>query len=111
MREALEHEFGVPVRWVGRRSRNTHENARRSAAILRADGVTRVVLVAHSFDMPRATRNSRRQASRRCRRRPASPTRASMSARLDFVPSAAGLQRSYYALYELYAEIWRRLAG
>ena len=30
MREALEREFGIPVRWVEQRSRTTHENALRS---------------------------------------------------------------------------------
>ena len=54
MRDALEHEFGIPVRWVEQRSRTTHENALQSAEILRAAGVQHVVLVAHSFDMPRA---------------------------------------------------------
>ncbi len=34
MRSALEREFGVPVRWVEPQSRNTHENAARSAEIL-----------------------------------------------------------------------------
>src|SRR5215471_14281474 len=35
MREALEHEFDVPVRWAEERSRTTHENALYSAAMLR----------------------------------------------------------------------------
>ena len=54
MQEALEREFGIPVRWAEDRSRNTHENAVRSAEILRAAGIHRVVLVGHGFDMPRA---------------------------------------------------------
>ncbi len=55
MREALTGEYGVEVKWAEDRSRNTHENAVRSAEILHAAGVGRVVLVAHGFDMPRAT--------------------------------------------------------
>ena len=54
MREALKNEFGVDVRWAEDASRTTRENAQRSAALLRAEGVTRVVLVAHGFDMRRA---------------------------------------------------------
>ncbi|MEO8347252.1 MAG: YdcF family protein, partial [Betaproteobacteria bacterium] len=54
MRTALEGEFGIPVRWAEDRSRNTHENAVRSAEILSAAGIQRVVLVGHGFDMPRA---------------------------------------------------------
>ncbi len=111
MKAALEGEFGVPVRWLEDRSRNTHENARMSAALLTADGVTRVVLVAHSFDMPRATAEF---AAAGIATIPAPTGIADTSddfSALDFVPNAAGLQQSYYALYELYAEIWRRLAG
>ena len=52
MRQSLEEEFGVPVRWIEPESRNTHENAVRSAEILRAEGIREVVLVAHAFDMP-----------------------------------------------------------
>src|SRR5438067_4141467 len=54
MQDALEHEFGVPVRWAESRSRNTHENALRSAEILHREHISNVVLVAHSFDMYRA---------------------------------------------------------
>ena len=53
MRQSLEEEFGVPVRWIEPESRNTHENAVRSAEILRAEGIREVVLVAHEFDMER----------------------------------------------------------
>src|SRR5438876_7691376 len=45
MREALEREFYVPVRWAETRSRNTHENALQSAQILRAERISRIVLV------------------------------------------------------------------
>ena len=39
MREALERDFGVKVRWVENASRDTAENARLSAPILKAAGV------------------------------------------------------------------------
>ncbi len=54
MRNALESEFGVRVRWLEDRSRNTHENAQFTAARLEQEGVKRVVLVAHGLDMRRA---------------------------------------------------------
>ena len=41
MRDALETEFGVPVRWVETDSRNTFENAVNSAALLKAIGFQR----------------------------------------------------------------------
>ena len=111
MKEALESEYGVTVRWAEDRSRTTHENAVMSAALLRAAGVSRVVLVAHGFDMPRATAEF---AAAGIATLPA-PTglagRARDVALLDFVPSVVGLQGSYYALYELYANAVRRIAG
>jgi uncharacterized SAM-binding protein YcdF (DUF218 family) len=54
MRVALEQEFAVPVRWLETKSRTTHENAKFAAVLLRDAGIDRVVLVAHSMDMPRA---------------------------------------------------------
>jgi len=109
MRAALQDEFGVPVRWIEDQSRNTHENALMAAAILRPAGVTRVVLVAHGFDMPRATAEF---AAAGVETIPA-PTGLLAPRReetlLDYFPSVEGLQWSYYALYELYAEAARRL--
>jgi uncharacterized SAM-binding protein YcdF (DUF218 family) len=100
MRESLEQEFGVPVRWAESLSRNTHENAVRSAEILRAAGIARVVLVAHGFDMQRA----RAEFSAAGIATVAAPTGLLSTEPFtwgDFVPSVAGLQLSYYALYEI----------
>jgi uncharacterized SAM-binding protein YcdF (DUF218 family) len=104
MRSALVNEYGVAVRWTEARSRNTHENAIESAAILKADRVQRVVLVGHSFDFPR-TRNEFEAAGIAVIAAPIAipsrtPTRAG-----DFLPTPAGLQLSYYALYEMLANV------
>ena len=106
MREALEGEFGVPVRWTESESRNTHENAVRSARILVAARVTRVVLVTHSFDMPRATAEF---ASQGIESIPAATGIANgeIDTVLDVLPSLAALQGSYFALYEIIANTWR----
>lgn len=102
MRNALVQEYGVPVRWIETRSRNTHENALRSAEMLRASGVSRIVLVGHSFDFPR-TRNEFVAAGMEVIVAPIGipPERPFDVA--DFVPNPRGLQRSYYALYEILA--------
>ena len=107
MREALANEYGVDVRWVEDRSRTTHENAVESAAILRAAGVRRVVLVAHSFDMPRATSEFASQGIETI----AAPTgivTLRVDSPLDFLPSVMGIEGSYYALYEMLANAVRR---
>lgn len=56
MRAVLTEEFGVPVRWVEDHSRDTHENAQFSAAMLREAGLQRVVLVTHALHMKRAVK-------------------------------------------------------
>ncbi len=56
MRRVLRDEFGVAVRWVEGESDNTRENALNSAAMLKREGVTRVLLVTHAWHMPRAWR-------------------------------------------------------
>jgi uncharacterized SAM-binding protein YcdF (DUF218 family) len=110
MRESLESEFGVPVRWVESRSRTTHENALRSAEILRGEGIGRVVLVAHGFDMRRATAEFAAQGIETI---PA-PTGMSGFAGysfLDFLPSMKGFELSYFAIYEIIANIVRIASG
>lgn len=48
MRDLLEREFGVDVRWFDERARTTAGNAREAAVLLRDAGVSRVVLVTHA---------------------------------------------------------------
>lgn len=110
MKRALEEEFGVPVRWTETRSRDTRTNAVESAAILLPLGITRILLVAHSLDMPRA---SAEFASAGLRVTPA-PTvlttnTMSFDHPIELLPSMGALNSSYYALYEILAETVRRV--
>jgi uncharacterized SAM-binding protein YcdF (DUF218 family) len=109
MQAALESEFGQPVQWLEERSRTTHENALRSAEILRAAGIRHVILVAHNFDMRRARAEF---ADAQIETTPA-PTGGNVGhpgALLDFLPSMSGLRGSYYALYEISANIVRAIS-
>ncbi len=54
MRNALEQDFGLKVRWVEATSLDTRDNARNSAAILTPLGIRRVVLVSHAAHLLRA---------------------------------------------------------
>jgi uncharacterized SAM-binding protein YcdF (DUF218 family) len=109
MQQSLQSEFGVEVRWIEDHSRNTHENALRSSEILRAAGISRVVLVAHSFDMPRATAEFA-AAGITCIPAPTGIQSGGPFATMDFVPSLGGLQGSYYALYEIAANVVRLIS-
>lgn len=106
MGSALEREFGVPVRWLETQSRNTHENAVRSAEILSAVKISRIVLVAHSFDMPRARAEFAAQGIDAIPA-PTGIPGAQIDSALDVLPSMAALQASYFALYEILANAVR----
>jgi uncharacterized SAM-binding protein YcdF (DUF218 family) len=108
MRDALAGEYGVDVRWLEERSRNTHENARYSSELLRRAGVKRVVLVAHEFDMPRATAEFADAGIETVIAPTGLRSRGSWSA-MDLVPSPVALQASHDALYELLANAVRPL--
>lgn len=54
MARALEDVFSIPVVWREIQSRNTLENARFSADLLRDAGIQRIALVSQAWHLPRA---------------------------------------------------------
>jgi uncharacterized SAM-binding protein YcdF (DUF218 family) len=106
MKTALEHEFGVPVRWAEVESRNTHENAVRSAQVLVAAHVDRIVLVAHSFDMLRAKAEFADLGIDAIPAPTGIPSYV-IDSPLDVLPNMSALQGSYFALYEIFANLTR----
>ncbi|MEF7613582.1 YdcF family protein [Aquincola sp. MAHUQ-54] len=71
-------EFGLPLRWVEKRSRDTRENGRFMVEQLQRDGIRKAVLVTHDMHMPRSLRAFREAAAQ-----------AGMA--LEVVPAPAGL--------------------
>ncbi len=108
----LSHEFDVPVRWLEGNSADTADNARLSAAMLRASGVHRVALVTQAFHMPRALALFRAQGLDVV---PAPTYFVSTGVRefdaFDLLPSASALHNSYYALHEWLGIAWAELAN
>lgn len=107
MRASLARGFHIDVRWIEQRSRDTFENAQFSAALLRAAGVTRIVLVtdgdhewraAHEFSAAGLTVLPAPEGLW-------SPRRPSV---LAYLPSTRALTRSSEALYELLGDLTRR---
>ena len=108
MARALHDDFLTPVKWVEDRSETTSENAKLSSAILKAAGVSRILLVTDAMHMPRAEKVFKDVGLQVV---PA-PTMFFRLQHVDlgtFLPSAEGLRRSYYASYEWVGIAWYRL--
>lgn len=107
-----EAEFGTAVRWQERESMDTADNARLSAAILKAAGIERIVLVTHAFHIPRArqlfesTGLSVVPAPTDFKGRRTQPLSI-----FDFLPQPRAIQTSYYALHEYLGIAWATLTG
>lgn len=108
MARALREDFRTPVKWVETESEDTHQNAVFSARILRAEGVTRVLLVTHAMHMPRAAAAFERAGLNVVPAPTAFYSRGEHSL-LGWLPSAAGMYRSYYATHEWIGLLWYRL--
>ena len=112
MAEIAQAEYGVPLRWAESTSRDTHENAVNTLALLRPAGIREIVLVTHATHMPRALREFRAAAAASA---PVLITPASMgeawpadSALLHWLPSSEGVLRMRAALHEVLARLGDR---
>lgn len=96
-------DFGRPLKWVEDNSRDTRENAIRTLALLRADGITHIVLVTHGTHMPRALRVFQEVAAGTVRIQPAPMGLAagSGSRTLSWIPSTQGFDLVRRVLHEL----------
>jgi uncharacterized SAM-binding protein YcdF (DUF218 family) len=89
-----------PLRWSESNSRDTHENAVMTAALLRKDGIERIALVTNAWHMPRAQR-AFEKAGLSVTPAPMGYTEPVYSAGLEWLPSADGLRHSRQILREL----------
>ena len=105
MDESLATDFKTPARWVEARSTDTWENARFSADILRAEGITSVYVVTHSWHMRRAVL-AFRGTGLIVTAFPTSPDDPPTLDLYDFLPRASGWQTAYYAVHEWIGYAW-----
>jgi uncharacterized SAM-binding protein YcdF (DUF218 family) len=99
MRDSLQRDFGIEVRWVENHSWDTQENAQLSAAILKSAGVDTILLVTSANHMYRAAADFRAQGLS------VVPAPSGLWAQQEFrvrrwVPNIEALWRSQTALYE-----------
>jgi len=105
MRDVLEKEFRVPVRWIEEASGNTRDNAYKSFAMLKKDGVSRIALVTHAWHMPRATREFEQAGFKVIPAATAYTTRYKTDL-FAFIPTAGALQKSSFFFHEVIGMIW-----
>lgn len=99
MAASAREDFGVPVRWVEPRARDTRENAALSAPLLREEGIGTVWLVTHAWHMPRAAAAFAREGIA-VHPAPVPPGAVPTLSPDAFVPSARAALESWYALRE-----------
>lgn len=112
MAEVARDEFGTPLRWTEAASRDTHENATATLALLQPAGVREIVLVTHGSHMPRALREFRAAAAAQSASSPIAITPATMgqawpvdSVVTRWTPSGSGLERMQFVLHEVLARL------
>jgi uncharacterized SAM-binding protein YcdF (DUF218 family) len=100
-------EFGVPLKWVEDESRDTRQNAARSVALLKSDGVRHIVLVTHGWHMPRAVKAFEAVAHGEMSIEPASMGLAQNDElpALRWIPSSGGTTAVRNILRELLARV------
>ncbi|MDZ4202133.1 MAG: YdcF family protein [Gallionella sp.] len=108
MKEALEQDFRVPVRWTEEASNNTFENAHRSFGMLQAQGIRKIYLVTHAWHMPRAADVFRRAGFDVVEAPMAFSTRYRTDL-LTFLPRADSLRDSKIFVHEIIGLLWYRI--
>lgn len=101
-------EFGLALRWTETRSRNTRENAAFSVALLRAQGIRRIVLVTHGWHMQRSLRAFEQAIARQggdisLVAAPMALARGTSRSPLRWLPSMQGFVTTQLALRECIA--------
>ena len=101
-------DFARPLTWTEAESRDTRDNAERSVALLRAAGVTRIVLVTHGWHMRRSLRAFEQAVARSgggiaLQAAPMGLARVESAGALRWLPSARGYTDTRNALREYLA--------
>lgn len=110
MRDVLQDEFRVPVKWLETNSHTTWQNAQFTDEILAANGIQSAWLVTQAWHMPRSLYSFQK---RRVHYLPASVSYSGAIQWTDyymqFIPQATALVRSSIALHEWIGLIWYRI--
>jgi uncharacterized SAM-binding protein YcdF (DUF218 family) len=109
MRIALADDYGIAVVGLETTSDTTAENAEYMAPVLRAHGISRILLVTHSWHMRRAKRAFEREELVVLPAPTAFIGDGEMPSPGDFLPTASALSGTAYALHEILGYVWYEL--
>lgn len=98
-RAVARQDFGQEIRWLDGESRDTAENAQRTAALLQRDRIRRIALVSHAWHLPRATREFQR-AGFQVLAAPTGHIHTQERDILEWLPSGHGLAASRQVIRE-----------
>ena len=108
MRATLARDFGINARWVNGESRDTFDDAQLSARLLKADGVTRIVLVTSATHEWRAAQEFE-SAGLAVEPAPVHVWAPQPREVQDYLPDALGLLQSRKALHEIFGNGVRQM--
>ena len=95
-----KEDYNVTFRWLEAQSRDTGENARLLAPLLKRDGIQRIALVTDAWHMPRAA-TAFESAGLRVSPAPMGFVLANHQGYIEWVPTVSGLSTSTRVLQEL----------
>lgn len=103
------NEFGRPLKWVEDNSRDTRENALRTLALLRPQGIRQIVLVTSASHMPRALKQFEAAAAGNVtiEAAPMGLARGTETPALTWMPTSKGITD----VREILRELLGRFAG
>ncbi len=108
MAHSLADDFATPARWVEPAAHDTFENARLSAVLLHASGISRVYVVTHAWHMRRAL-IAFAGTGLTVTPAPLAPDALPRLRPSAFVPVVGAWRESYFALHEWIGCAWYAL--
>ena len=110
LRDFVQDELGVAVRWTEDQAVDTRGNALGSARVLGDAGIERVALVTHAWHMPRSAR-AFESAGLRVLEAPTVPATPPDTLLSGWVPRGKALRDSCWAIHEWLGRAWYRVTG
>jgi uncharacterized SAM-binding protein YcdF (DUF218 family) len=111
MARVLQEDYKVNVRWIEDRSVDTFGNARESAALLKAAGISHIVLVTQAYHMRRSALVFEAQGLKVLKAPMGFIGGVDADWSLAWLPSASGVEGTYLSAHEAIGLVLYRLRG